>query len=206
MWEPRSARLIRLCFCFLLLSFCLVSFFHCFYHLYFTGNLNWRDSTLIFIFHQLVFLCSTSTSGMCAHSPHFLRVTAHSIIQIYSKLLTSFYTVRLNTSIKNSTDNESSIPFSNLARYRCFICVQKRCLKCFRCCHVSLCHTVRHLIRCHNVNCILTLCSITSPYDTGDRCFIDNENMVVKKMSLFATTFTRSGEFRTTASGARQDT
>ena len=31
-----------------------------------------------------------------------------------------------------------------------------------------------------------------SPYDTGDRCFIDNENLVVKKMTLFATIFTRS--------------
>jgi len=33
---------------------------------------------------------------------------------------------------------------------------------------------------------------VTHPYDTGDRCFIDDENLVVKKTSLFATTFTRS--------------
>ncbi|KZS97573.1 hypothetical protein SISNIDRAFT_405172 [Sistotremastrum niveocremeum HHB9708] len=32
----------------------------------------------------------------------------------------------------------------------------------------------------------------SSPYDTGDRCFIDNENLVVKKTSLFATVFTRA--------------
>ena len=32
----------------------------------------------------------------------------------------------------------------------------------------------------------------SSPYDTGDRCFIHNENLVVKKMTLFATIFTRS--------------
>ncbi|KAL4082014.1 Mechanosensitive ion channel-domain-containing protein [Scleroderma yunnanense] len=33
---------------------------------------------------------------------------------------------------------------------------------------------------------------VTHPFDTGDRCFIDNENLVVKKMGLFATVFTRS--------------
>ncbi|TBU44799.1 Mechanosensitive ion channel-domain-containing protein [Dichomitus squalens] len=33
---------------------------------------------------------------------------------------------------------------------------------------------------------------VTHPYDTGDRCFIDDENLVVKKMGLFATIFTRS--------------
>ncbi|KAF9036045.1 hypothetical protein BDZ89DRAFT_1061875 [Hymenopellis radicata] len=32
---------------------------------------------------------------------------------------------------------------------------------------------------------------VTHPFDTGDRCFIDNENLVVKKMGLFATVFTR---------------
>ncbi|KAF7330761.1 EF-hand domain-containing protein [Mycena venus] len=32
---------------------------------------------------------------------------------------------------------------------------------------------------------------VTHPFDTGDRCFIDNEVMVVKKMTLFATVFTR---------------
>ncbi|KAF9055375.1 hypothetical protein BDZ89DRAFT_937937 [Hymenopellis radicata] len=32
---------------------------------------------------------------------------------------------------------------------------------------------------------------VTHPFDTGDRCFIDNENLVVKKMTLFATVFTR---------------
>ncbi|THV05377.1 hypothetical protein K435DRAFT_816370 [Dendrothele bispora CBS 962.96] len=32
---------------------------------------------------------------------------------------------------------------------------------------------------------------VTHPYDTGDRCFIDEENLVVKKMGLFATVFTR---------------
>ncbi|KAJ7067872.1 hypothetical protein C8F01DRAFT_978575 [Mycena amicta] len=32
---------------------------------------------------------------------------------------------------------------------------------------------------------------VTHPFDTGDRCFIDDEVMVVKKMELFATTFTR---------------
>jgi hypothetical protein len=31
---------------------------------------------------------------------------------------------------------------------------------------------------------ILILCC--SPFDTGDRCFIDDENFVVKKMGLFA--------------------
>jgi len=31
-----------------------------------------------------------------------------------------------------------------------------------------------------------------SPFDTGDRCFIDDENFVVKKMGLFATVFTRA--------------
>ena len=31
-----------------------------------------------------------------------------------------------------------------------------------------------------------------SPFDTGDRCFIDDENLVVKKMGLFATIFTRA--------------
>ncbi|KAG8902323.1 hypothetical protein FRB99_004631 [Tulasnella sp. 403] len=30
------------------------------------------------------------------------------------------------------------------------------------------------------------------PFDTGDRCFIDNENLVVRKMGLFATTFIRA--------------
>ncbi|OJA15633.1 hypothetical protein AZE42_04844 [Rhizopogon vesiculosus] len=33
---------------------------------------------------------------------------------------------------------------------------------------------------------------VTHPFDTGDRCFIDNENLVVKKMGLFATIFARS--------------
>ncbi|KAI0314202.1 Mechanosensitive ion channel-domain-containing protein [Amylostereum chailletii] len=33
---------------------------------------------------------------------------------------------------------------------------------------------------------------VTHPYDTGDRCFIDEENLVVKKMGLFATIFTRA--------------
>ncbi|KAF8343007.1 uncharacterized protein EI90DRAFT_3143512 [Cantharellus anzutake] len=33
---------------------------------------------------------------------------------------------------------------------------------------------------------------VTHPFDTGDRCFIDEENLVVKKMGLFATTFTRA--------------
>ncbi|KAI0370172.1 hypothetical protein BV20DRAFT_944607 [Pilatotrama ljubarskyi] len=32
---------------------------------------------------------------------------------------------------------------------------------------------------------------VTHPFDTGDRCFIDDENLVVKKMGLFATIFTR---------------
>ncbi|KAJ7781634.1 Mechanosensitive ion channel-domain-containing protein [Mycena metata] len=32
---------------------------------------------------------------------------------------------------------------------------------------------------------------VTHPFDTGDRCFIDDEIMVVKKMELFATIFTR---------------
>ncbi|KAJ7638469.1 hypothetical protein FB45DRAFT_902962 [Roridomyces roridus] len=33
---------------------------------------------------------------------------------------------------------------------------------------------------------------VTHALDTGDRCFIDDENMVVKKMGLFATVFTRA--------------
>ncbi|KAH8106287.1 Mechanosensitive ion channel-domain-containing protein [Cristinia sonorae] len=33
---------------------------------------------------------------------------------------------------------------------------------------------------------------VTHPFDTGDRCFIDEENLVVKKMGLFATVFTRA--------------
>ncbi|KAF9452011.1 hypothetical protein P691DRAFT_661968 [Macrolepiota fuliginosa MF-IS2] len=33
---------------------------------------------------------------------------------------------------------------------------------------------------------------VTHPYDTGDRCFIDQENLVVKKVGLFATVFARS--------------
>ncbi|ETW84480.1 Mechanosensitive ion channel [Heterobasidion irregulare TC 32-1] len=33
---------------------------------------------------------------------------------------------------------------------------------------------------------------VTHPFDTGDRCFIDEENLVVKKMGLFATVFARS--------------
>ncbi|KAF9224318.1 hypothetical protein BS17DRAFT_752270 [Gyrodon lividus] len=33
---------------------------------------------------------------------------------------------------------------------------------------------------------------VTHPFDTGDRCFIDSDNLVVKKMGLFATVFTRS--------------
>ncbi|PFH52860.1 hypothetical protein AMATHDRAFT_139083 [Amanita thiersii Skay4041] len=33
---------------------------------------------------------------------------------------------------------------------------------------------------------------VTHPFDTGDRCFIDNENLVVKKMGLFATVFARA--------------
>ncbi|KIJ19879.1 hypothetical protein PAXINDRAFT_67451 [Paxillus involutus ATCC 200175] len=33
---------------------------------------------------------------------------------------------------------------------------------------------------------------VTHPFDTGDRCFIDNDNLIVKKMGLFATVFTRS--------------
>ncbi|KII95947.1 hypothetical protein PLICRDRAFT_34903 [Plicaturopsis crispa FD-325 SS-3] len=32
---------------------------------------------------------------------------------------------------------------------------------------------------------------VTHPFDTGDRCFINEENLVVKKMGLFATVFTR---------------
>ncbi|KAF8882199.1 hypothetical protein CPB85DRAFT_1339673 [Mucidula mucida] len=32
---------------------------------------------------------------------------------------------------------------------------------------------------------------VTHPFDTGDRCFIDNENLVVKKITLFATVFAR---------------
>lgn len=35
-------------------------------------------------------------------------------------------------------------------------------------------------------------CFVTHPYDTGDRCFVDNENLVVKKVGLFATVFARS--------------
>ncbi|KDQ64972.1 hypothetical protein JAAARDRAFT_52890 [Jaapia argillacea MUCL 33604] len=33
---------------------------------------------------------------------------------------------------------------------------------------------------------------VTHPFDTGDRCFIDDENLVVKKMGLFATVFARA--------------
>ncbi|KAJ2930224.1 hypothetical protein H1R20_g6858, partial [Candolleomyces eurysporus] len=33
---------------------------------------------------------------------------------------------------------------------------------------------------------------VTHPYDTGDRVFIEQENMVVKRMGLFATVFSRS--------------
>jgi len=33
---------------------------------------------------------------------------------------------------------------------------------------------------------------VSHPFDTGDRCFIDDENFVVKKMGLFATVFTRA--------------
>ncbi|TFY72075.1 hypothetical protein EVG20_g929 [Dentipellis fragilis] len=33
---------------------------------------------------------------------------------------------------------------------------------------------------------------VTHPFDTGDRCFIDEENLVVKKMGLFATIFARA--------------
>ncbi|KAF8592464.1 hypothetical protein K439DRAFT_1625826 [Ramaria rubella] len=33
---------------------------------------------------------------------------------------------------------------------------------------------------------------VTHPFDTGDRVFVDDENLVVKKMGLFATTFMRS--------------
>ncbi|KAG6833603.1 hypothetical protein H0H87_004230 [Tephrocybe sp. NHM501043] len=33
---------------------------------------------------------------------------------------------------------------------------------------------------------------VTHPYDTGDRCFIDQEILVVKKVGLFATVFARS--------------
>ncbi|KAF9246905.1 Mechanosensitive ion channel-domain-containing protein [Melanogaster broomeanus] len=33
---------------------------------------------------------------------------------------------------------------------------------------------------------------VTHPFDTGDRCFIDSDNLVVKKMGLFATVFTRA--------------
>ncbi|GLB33413.1 putative mechanosensitive ion channel [Lyophyllum shimeji] len=33
---------------------------------------------------------------------------------------------------------------------------------------------------------------VTHPYDTGDRCFIDEEVLVVKKVGLFATVFTRA--------------
>ncbi|KAI0069128.1 hypothetical protein BV25DRAFT_1818080 [Artomyces pyxidatus] len=33
---------------------------------------------------------------------------------------------------------------------------------------------------------------VTHPFDTGDRCFIDDENFVVKKMGLFATVFARA--------------
>ena len=33
---------------------------------------------------------------------------------------------------------------------------------------------------------------VTHPFDTGDRCFIDTENLVVKKMGLLATVFTRA--------------
>ncbi|KAF5363319.1 hypothetical protein D9756_000581 [Leucocoprinus leucothites] len=33
---------------------------------------------------------------------------------------------------------------------------------------------------------------VTHPFDTGDRCFIDQENLVVKKVGLFATVFARS--------------
>jgi len=33
---------------------------------------------------------------------------------------------------------------------------------------------------------------VTHPFDTGDRCFIDAENLTVKRMGLFATVFVRS--------------
>ncbi|GJJ08478.1 hypothetical protein Clacol_002696 [Clathrus columnatus] len=33
---------------------------------------------------------------------------------------------------------------------------------------------------------------VTHPFDTGDRVFVDDENLIVKKMGLFATTFSRS--------------
>ncbi|KAK2466332.1 hypothetical protein APHAL10511_001974 [Amanita phalloides] len=33
---------------------------------------------------------------------------------------------------------------------------------------------------------------VTHPFDTGDRCLIDTENLVVKKVGLFATVFTRA--------------
>ncbi|KAF7331844.1 EF-hand domain-containing protein [Mycena kentingensis (nom. inval.)] len=37
----------------------------------------------------------------------------------------------------------------------------------------------------------IMLLFVTHPFDTGDRCFIANEVMTVKRMGLFATTFTR---------------
>jgi hypothetical protein len=39
-----------------------------------------------------------------------------------------------------------------------------------------------------------------SPYDTGDRCFIDDENLVVKKMGLFAASLLHSLHSATTHS------
>ncbi|CAL1701610.1 unnamed protein product [Somion occarium] len=33
---------------------------------------------------------------------------------------------------------------------------------------------------------------VTHPFDTGDRCFIDDDNLVVRKMGLFATIFARA--------------
>ncbi|EKM59449.1 uncharacterized protein PHACADRAFT_86174 [Phanerochaete carnosa HHB-10118-sp] len=44
---------------------------------------------------------------------------------------------------------------------------------------------------CSNAFDAVMFLFVTHPFDTGDRCFIDDENLVVKKMGLFATVFTR---------------
>ncbi|KAF8558963.1 hypothetical protein OG21DRAFT_1503412 [Imleria badia] len=38
----------------------------------------------------------------------------------------------------------------------------------------------------------ITFLFVSHPFDTGDRCFIDTDNLIVKKMGLFATVFIRS--------------
>ncbi len=105
------------------------------------------------------------------------------------KSLASIYSVRTHSHIFQGR----LTPL--IAWSRCIVCFQKCCIKCLRCRRFPLRHSVGRFSVISPLapdQYFLPPFPINSPFDTGDRCFIDGENLVVKKMGLFATTFIRA--------------